>query len=395
MKKKILWVGDAVVQTGFGRVTSSILKYFNSEKFDVEVAGVGYSGEHHEYPYPIWSLNHLSKNDPMGYKTLPIIIKNVKPDIVVLFNDPWVVNEWLKSFLVRKNNEILKKFPEIKLVAYLAIDSRFIPEKWISRFNHLDLICTYTEFGKSSLLRSFPKAKIKIVPHGIDPEVFFPVPRHIARKKLKIFSQKDFVVFNGNRNQIRKRIDLTVEGFCLFAKGKSNVKLCLNMKEETNGWNIKKIMEENCIRNQLDINKVFYMSNKNEFPLPIETLNLLYNCCDVGINTSVGEGWGLVSFEQAACGIPQVVPEHSACFEIFKEKAFLLPIREWIYERGLSTEGGLTSPQDIKNKLEEAYKKPGLRAYYASEMKKYLLKSKFIWENISKKFQEILLKLYH
>jgi glycosyltransferase involved in cell wall biosynthesis len=46
-------------------------------------------------------------------------------------------------------------------------------------------------------------------------------------------------------------------------------------------------------------------------------MNLLYNACDVGINTSLGEGWGLCSVEQASLGVPQIVPNHSACAEIF------------------------------------------------------------------------------
>ena len=41
-------------------------------------------------------------------------------------------------------------------------------------------------------------------------------------------------------------------------------------------------------------------------------LNLLYNACDVGITTSMGEGWGLVSFEHGAAGAAQIVPDHSA-----------------------------------------------------------------------------------
>jgi glycosyltransferase involved in cell wall biosynthesis len=46
-------------------------------------------------------------------------------------------------------------------------------------------------------------------------------------------------------------------------------------------------------------------------------LNELYNACDVGVNTSAGEGWGLVSFEHAATGAAQVVPRHSACAELW------------------------------------------------------------------------------
>jgi hypothetical protein len=54
-------------------------------------------------------------------------------------------------------------------------------------------------------------------------------------------------------------------------------------------------------------------------------LNLLYNACDVGINTSMGEGWGLVSFEHGAAGAAQVFPDHTACTELWSGRAELIP----------------------------------------------------------------------
>ena len=44
-----------------------------------------------------------------------------------------------------------------------------------------------------------------------------------------------------------------------------------------------------------------------------DELNVLYNACDVGLNTSEGEGFGLIALEHAAAGAAQVVPRHSAC----------------------------------------------------------------------------------
>jgi glycosyltransferase involved in cell wall biosynthesis len=46
-------------------------------------------------------------------------------------------------------------------------------------------------------------------------------------------------------------------------------------------------------------------------------LNLLYNACEVGMNTAMGEGWGLVSVEHAATGAAQIVPRNSACQEMW------------------------------------------------------------------------------
>ena len=48
-----------------------------------------------------------------------------------------------------------------------------------------------------------------------------------------------------------------------------------------------------------------------------EHLNLVYNACDVGLNTSTGEGFGLVALEHGATGAAQVLPDHSACAELY------------------------------------------------------------------------------
>jgi hypothetical protein len=57
-----------------------------------------------------------------------------------------------------------------------------------------------------------------------------------------------------------------------------------------------------------------------------EHLNLVYNACDVGLSTSTGEGFGLVALEHGATGAAQVLPDHSACAELWRGAADLLPI---------------------------------------------------------------------
>jgi D-inositol-3-phosphate glycosyltransferase len=48
------------------------------------------------------------------------------------------------------------------------------------------------------------------------------------------------------------------------------------------------------------------------------SLNLLYNACDVGLNTSEAEGWGLIAFEHAATGAPQILPAHAAAADLWQ-----------------------------------------------------------------------------
>jgi len=45
----------------------------------------------------------------------------------------------------------------------------------------------------------------------------------------------------------------------------------------------------------------------------------VYNAVDIGLNTCIGEGWGLVNSEHAATGVAQVVPDHTSLKEIFND----------------------------------------------------------------------------
>ena len=63
-------------------------------------------------------------------------------------------------------------------------------------------------------------------------------------------------------------------------------------------------------------------------PLSDAELNLVYNACEVGVNSAMGEGWGMVSFEHAATGAAQIVPDSSACAELWEGAAELVAARD-------------------------------------------------------------------
>lgn len=46
----------------------------------------------------------------------------------------------------------------------------------------------------------------------------------------------------------------------------------------------------------------------NPQQLSDEDVNILYNCADVGINTCMGAGFELTTFEHAGMGYPQIAP---------------------------------------------------------------------------------------
>ena len=157
----------------------------------------------------------------------------------------------------------------------------------------------------------------------------------MPRRKEKCFAdladpENSFIVLNASRPDKRKRVDLTIAGFARFAAGKpANVRLCLHhaIMGGPEQAQIGALIE------QLGLKERVHLNPLAGGVIDDDALNLLYNACDVGINTSMGEGWGLVSFEHGAAGAAQIVPDHSACAELWRGRGEMIePAKRYMPE---------------------------------------------------------------
>jgi glycosyltransferase involved in cell wall biosynthesis len=98
-------------------------------------------------------------------------------------------------------------------------------------------LITYTEFGKKEIEKMGYEKPIDVVGHGTNFNHFFPMDKAACRKELGV-PDDVFIVFNGNRNQPRKRIDLTIKAFIDFAQDKDDARLWLNMGSKDMGWEV-------------------------------------------------------------------------------------------------------------------------------------------------------------
>ena len=148
------------------------------------------------------------------------------------------------------------------------------------------------------------------------------------------------------------------------------------------GWNIAKLV------NRLGIDTKFINTN-NELGIqrvPTKFLNLIYNATDVGLNTGLGEGWGLPNVEHAITGAPQIVPDSSACRELFSDCGLLIPSTlDYVYEATL-TVGKVVSPEDVAEQMEILYSNKDLYNILSVAAKNKFLDKKYTWEDISKQF---------
>lgn len=290
----------------------------------------------HRNPYPL---------DVFGEQALTQLCHQLEPDLIMLYHDPWHIPRLRRAIDLRT-----------KVVAYCPLDG-IIRNDGIRRAVYgLDGLAVPTRFAAEQFALNREQAgSIAVLPHGVDLKVFPAVgnrrDRHLIRQSLWSAHPdwwSGFWIANFNRNHSRKRLVKTLEGFARFAEAKpSDVRLYIHWGAERTGPNLEHIARALGISDRVVIPKL--MAGVNT-----ETLARIYQATDVGINTSVGEGWGLPAFEHAATGAPQIVPEHSACLELWRDAAILLPVRRAVNLAGW-VEGGEVHPEDVAHALELLY----------------------------------------
>jgi glycosyltransferase involved in cell wall biosynthesis len=312
---KILYCGDCGAETGFGRVAQYLIPALAKEH-EVHALSVNWAGDPNDMQqfcrmYPAMAYG----SDPFGSHRIGELVQTIKPDIVFIVNDIWVAITLIDKI------QPFKESIGFKTCVYTPIDSYGLFPELLPAIDKWDRLITYTDFAKKEIEKIGYSKPIGVVGHGTDFTKFFPMDKQVCRKELGI-PEDVFIVFNGNRNQPRKRIDLTIKGFIKFAKDKPDARLWLNMGAKDMGWELIPLMKRVARDEGYDPTGKLILTSPHFSThncLPIEQLNKVYNAADVGINTCIGEGWGLVNSEHGSVGVAQVVPDHTSLKEIFDE----------------------------------------------------------------------------
>jgi glycosyltransferase involved in cell wall biosynthesis len=384
---------------GYSRIANIISNYLAEKNHEIYYIGISNFNENmcDRYIHPnIILIDALKEekskgnNELYGVNVICDYIIKIKPDIVFIYNDIIVISRILNNFI--KNN-IQKNF---KLYIYLDLVYKF--EK-LNLINHIDkfadIIFVFSEYWKNNLIKiGINKNKIDILSHGIDNRIFHPIDRNIARKQFN-FEANDFIILNTNRNNYRKCIDKTIDSFIKFLKIKNmnkNIKLFLNMNLEEGptqtGYDVLNLIQISCITNKIDYTTVIqnHIYKNNGKILSDEMLNYLYNSCDIGINTCMGEGFGLCNLEHGSLGKPQIISKVGGLNDIFSNDYSILvePITEIYVPNILDFHGGyleICSTDDFTNGMIKYYDNHELMETHG-DLSKKILNEKYNWENI-------------
>lgn len=231
-----------------------------------------------------------------------------KPDAIFLITDPRYFT-WLFNI----ENEIRKTTP----IIYLNIwDSPYPYPLWNKVFyescDALLAISKQTKNINEVVLGDIAKNKIiKYIPHGLNPEAYFPIDKENSKyKELQNFKKQlfrnrdyDFVLFFNSRNIRRKQIPDTILAWRMFLdrlpKEKAD-KCCLLLHTElVNEHGTDLAAVTNYLLAEYPHSIVFHTEGTS-----VENMNLLYNSSDAQILLTDNEGWGLSLTEAILCGKP-------------------------------------------------------------------------------------------
>ncbi|WP_019866955.1 glycosyltransferase family 4 protein [Methylovulum miyakonense] len=316
--------------TGFTRVLEALMPHL-AQDYRVTWMGVGYQGEAFNWAEGVrLEPTDLHGGDMVGAYGARLRWGELQPDLVFALNDLW--------YLVHYSRELAGILDHVPMVGYLPLDGHIQDPQQVAELLGFSRLVTYTRSAALDLteaLRAMAiNTRVDCLGHGVDLHRFHPLlglgDENLCLQRMRLaqqffhLSEPSFVVLNAARPDPRKRIDLTLESFARFVQGRpANIYLCLHQAFAHPQF-VNPLREQ---ANALGIAERILWYPKQAGPLDDAELNWLYNACAVGINTAVGEGFGLVSFEHAATGAPQVLPDQDALRELWGDAALRIATR--------------------------------------------------------------------
>lgn len=320
MRKKLLWIGDAECPSGFAKATSYILNVLK-DYYDVTVLGLNFYGDPHHtngvrdlHPYPIYAA--IVGGDYFGVGRLVWMCHLVRPDVIVIQNDPWNFTNYLDQL---RGTE----FEDVPIVGIIAVDGKNIACG--NELERLALGICWTEFGLNQLRQGgFTKPAV-VIPLGVDPAHYHPGDLIEARKQIGLPTALNdrFIVGNVNRNQPRKRLDLTMKYFAEWVHSRDVDDAVLFLHVAKTGD--KGIYIEQLAKYYGISGRVLIVQPPTLYGVSEEEMGAVYRSFDVQISTTQGEGFGLTTLEGMACGVRQIVPDWAALGEWARGGAELIP----------------------------------------------------------------------
>lgn len=237
-----------------------------------------------------------------------------------------------RGFLYNPNFKLPEKFNKQKKIVYnktlafeypanyklitsgqklgmLVYETTQVPKKWVENINkHLDVLFLPGEFnGKIFVESGVRRDIIRVVPYGINPEIFF-------EKEIKKANEK-FTFLSVCMPQKRKGIDILIEGFYKVFGGKKDVELIIKFPYKPG----KSKYDLQLSKIKLSDNIRIIIDEYND-----EQIADLIRGADCFVLPSRAEGFGMIYMEALACGVPVIATGWGGHCDFLNERNALL-----------------------------------------------------------------------
>jgi len=393
MQQKLVIAGLAKDGTGLTSVMDALINELKSS-WEILVFGFDNLDGNYQKQDGVTTITSISHDD--SFRTQEYFrntLHRFNPEAILIIGQPWKMSDFIKVAINYKPAKVavympIEGFPDIDFIApYLR---------------GLDICITYTDYVKEAFCQKIKNGitTFKHIGHGTDP-FYKPLSQDsMLTEKIKrqqwrkeLFPDTSAlwngpILLNSNCQYWRKRLDLTIEAFSL-SKHKKEAKLYLNISglSSYERGRIEKIIIKHNLSDSVFVNVL----NKYAKSISKKDLLQLYSACDIGITTSMGEGWGLGVFEHAATGAAQIVPNHTSFAENWPgETALKFKSDIPIYIEHEATEMYAADPKDIANEIDRLINKPDLISHYGTNAFRHVQKPQFKWSKIGEQFDAVL-----
>jgi D-inositol-3-phosphate glycosyltransferase len=179
-------------------------------------------------------------------------------------------------------------------IGFLEPESRILLEQEV--VGQSDLIIASTQKEKNELISKYfsHPEKIKIIPCGIDQNLFRPLNRYIARKEVNLGTEK-IILFVGRMDPLKGLTNL-LEAISMLMPRNDFQLLIIGGEDQ------HKIESADLVNfiNDLKINQVVSSIGS----IKHQDMHLYYNAADFCVIPSFYESFSMVALEALACGIP-------------------------------------------------------------------------------------------
>ncbi len=406
MKRVLLFATYPTSSNGYSKVAFELANML-AQKPDIQLTYFGFQhhlknpvhSEKRKLPENVQLYDAAANEKPgtghgFGFNEVTEFVTINKPDVCIIYNDMVVVSAIIDQ---------LKKVENANFKTVVYMDNVYPSQKkeFIQRLNNdADLVLCFSKYWEECVKDQGLTKPTGVIWHGFNPAMHFPVPKQLARTYFN-FNKDDFIIVNLNRNQPRKRLDIMMIAFAEFISRHIEEPIKLVIGTAIHGaWNLLEIYERELKKRgvSFETGMKHIIMFDNPQTLTDDAINTLYNASDVGINTAMGEGWGLCNFEAAAIGVPQIVVKVGGFHEFFDHNSAILIEPKYNLYTDASIDGcpgcaEIADYMDFVDAFETYYSDEDLRATHGKNARKHII-STYKWKDIGETLYKYIIDLF-